>query len=361
MFLRNRKSKEFFMEFEIAPGRLVGGNQPCFIIAEIGQNHQGDMEIAKQLIYRAVDCGVDCVKFQKSDLESRFTREILKRPYTSKNSWGDTYGEHRNYLEFTNAQIKELKQYAEKLGVIFSASAMDKESAEFLDYIGVPFFKIGSADTTNVPLLRYVSKFQKPLVISTGMTSQEDLVKMYGIVSKECQHIAILQCTSCYPVASACVNLNVLQVYADLFPQAVIGYSGHEEGIGISIAAITMGAKILERHITLDRSLKGSDHAASLEPKEFKKLVREIRNVEDAFGMREKEFELSEMPCYEKLGKTVVSSRNLQKGTILLEDMMDVKVAAEKGYDPINFYDLIGKKLKHDVRQEKAISSADLV
>ncbi|GFY74874.1 sialic acid synthase [Trichonephila inaurata madagascariensis] len=113
-------------EFEIAPGKFVGGKQPCFIIAEIGQNHQGDIEIAKQLIQSAVDCGVDCVKFQKSDLESRFTNEVLRRPYNSKNSWGDTYGEHRSFLEFSNTEFRELKEFAEQLGVIFTASAMDK-------------------------------------------------------------------------------------------------------------------------------------------------------------------------------------------------------------------------------------------
>ncbi|GFQ90201.1 sialic acid synthase [Trichonephila clavata] len=243
---------------------------------------------------------------------------------------------------------------------LLDLNPIEHESAKFLDFLGVPFFKIGSADSTNLPLLRYVSKFQKPLVISTGMTSKEEVIKMYGTVSKECQHVAVLQCTSCYPTAPECVNLGVIQEFNNLLPLAVIGYSGHEEGIGISIAAVTLGAKILERHLTLDRNLKGSDHIASLEPNEFKQLVMEVRNVEKAIRGREKEFLEIESPCYDKLGKTVVASKNLQKGTILLEDMMDVKVADEKGFDPINFYDLIGRRLRHDVPKEKTISSADL-
>ncbi|GBM62561.1 Sialic acid synthase [Araneus ventricosus] len=348
------------VEFEIAPGKYVGGKHPCFIIAEIGQNHQGNVELAKALIQIAADCGVDCVKFQKTDLLSRFTAEVLKRPYEGEHVWGSTYGEHRKYLELAGEDFVELKKFSTDLGLCFAASGMDKPSTDFLNSLGVPFFKIGSADTTNLPLLKHLCRYNKPLVISTGMTTEADVCKMYDEVSKESQQIALLQCTSCYPTPPHNVNLNVMKAYKDLFPEAVIGYSGHEKGIGISLAAVASGAKILERHITLDHSYKGSDHKSSLEPQELKNLVDGIRRIEKAMGSNKKEFQECEKPCFEKLGKTIVASRFLESGTFLDEDAMDVKVSVKKGYDPINYYDLIGKQLKTEVEKDEAILSVHL-
>ncbi|XP_015923919.1 sialic acid synthase [Parasteatoda tepidariorum] len=348
-------------KFEITPGRWVGAKNPCFIIAEIGQNHQGDIETAKRLIQAAYDAGVDCVKFQKSNLKSRFTKEVLKRPYLSQNSWGKTYGEHRRHLNFTDKDFSKLHQYANNLGLCFAASGMDKPSIDFLDEIKVPFFKIGSADCTNLPLLRHASKYKKPLVISTGMAAKEDVCKVYSDVIKVNKSIAILQCTSCYPTPPSNVNLNVIKDYQKLFPQAVIGYSGHEVGIGISLAAVTLGAKILERHITLNHSLKGSDHAASLEPSEIRHLVCEVKRIEEAMGSSTKQVQECEVSCHEKLGKTIVTTKHLKSGTILEEDMIEVKVASNKGYDPINFYDLIGKELKQDMSEEQTIMPDDLI
>lgn len=347
--------------FEIAPGRWVGDDCPCFVVAEIGQNHQGDIEIAKKLIQCAKECEVDCVKFQKTNIQSRFTQEVLNRPYKSVNSWGETYGKHREKIELTEQNFLELNQYSNSLGIYFTASGMDKPSIDFLNSLNVPFFKIGSADTTNLPLLKHASKYKKPLVISTGMTSSENVIKMYDEISQLNQCLAIMQCTSSYPTTPNEVNLNIIKTYADLFPKAVIGYSGHEIGIEISVAAVAVGAKILERHITLDHSLKGSDHAASLEPNELKQLVTEVRRIEDAMGSFKKEIQDSERPCYEKLGKTVVANKFLPRGTIIKEDMINVKVATKKGCDPIIFYDLIGKILKKDYKEEESIMPEDIL
>ncbi|XP_055926279.1 sialic acid synthase-like isoform X2 [Argiope bruennichi] len=343
------------VEFEIAPGVFVGGNRPVFIIAEIGQNHQGSYLKARRLIRIAADCGVHCVKFQKSDIRSRFTEEALNRPYQNEHSFGATYGEHRRVLELSNENFVKLKQYAEELGLIFAATGMDQPSIDFLQHIGVPFFKIGSADTTNLPLLRHVSRYNKPLVISTGMTSEEDLSTVYYEILKSARDIAIMQCTSCYPTPSRYANLNVIQAYKNLYPGAVIGYSGHEEGVVESVAAVAAGAKIIERHITLHHSLKGSDHASSLNPVELRYFVKSIKIVEQAMGKFQKENQVCELDCYAKLGKTIVAANFLASGTYISEEDMAVKVSSRKGFDPLLFYQLVGRRLKEAVELDEPL------
>ncbi|XP_022252235.1 sialic acid synthase-like isoform X8 [Limulus polyphemus] len=261
--------------FELVPGCWVGGNCPCFIIAEIGQNHQGDINIAKNMIEVAKKCGANCVKFQKSDLNSRFNKAALDRPYTSHHSWGNTYGQHRAHLEFSESQFKELKKHAERHEIIFSASGMDMS-------------------------------------------------------------------------------------YQEKFPDVVIGYSGHETGTDISIAAVALGAKILERHLTLDKTWKGSDHCASLDPEEFQQLVSQVRNVETALGSHIKIVRESEIACYRKLGKTLVASQNLQCGTVLSEDMLDIKVSEPKGLNADQFYNVIGHTLIHDKEYDDSIFEEDI-
>ncbi|XP_069544075.1 sialic acid synthase-like, partial [Brachyistius frenatus] len=185
------------------------------------------------------DCGADCAKFQKSELEYKFNKRALERPYTSKHSWGKTYGEHKRHLEFSHEQYRELQKYAKEVGIFFTASGMDEMAVEFLNELNVPFFKVGSGDTNNFPYLEKTAKKGE---------SQRNWTNEY---QKE-------------------------------FPDIPIGYSGHESGINISVAAVALGAKVIECHITLDKTWKGSDHAASLEPSELTELVRSILLVEKA-------------------------------------------------------------------------------
>ncbi|GIY42931.1 sialic acid synthase [Caerostris darwini] len=202
-------------QFNITSTRRIGDNSPCFIVAEIGQNHQGDISIARRLIDLAANSQVDCVKFQKSCLPKRFTKEVLNQPYTSENSWGSTYGEHRNFLEFSKEDFLNLKLYAENRGLFFAATGMDEVSVDFLNSINVPLFKVGSADATNLPLLKHIARFQKPLFISTGMSTEYEVQKMYEMISKENNCIALLQCTSCYPTPIENVNLNVIKHFKE--------------------------------------------------------------------------------------------------------------------------------------------------
>ncbi|XP_023807980.1 sialic acid synthase [Oryzias latipes] len=343
--------------FELCPGRKIGGEHPCFIIAEIGQNHQGDIETAKKMIQVAKDAGADCAKFQKSELEHKFNKRALERPYNSKNSWGKTYGEHKRHLEFSHEQYRELQRFAADVGIFFTASGMDEMAVEFLHEINVPFFKVGSGDTNNFPYLEKTAKKGRPMVVSSGMQSMETMRRVYRTVKEHNPNFAILQCTSAYPLEPEDVNLRVITEYQKEFPDIPIGYSGHESGISISVAAVALGAKVLERHITLDKTWKGSDHEASLEPSELAELVRSVRLVEKALGSGIKQMLASEKACHDKLGKSVVAKVRIPKGSVLTLDMLAVKVAEPMGFPAEDIFQLVGKKVKEDIDEDESITS----
>ncbi|XP_077979656.1 N-acetylneuraminate-9-phosphate synthase-like [Glandiceps talaboti] len=343
------------LEFEIAPGRMVGGDNPCFFIAEIGQNHQGDMNIAKQMIKMAKDAGADCAKFQKSELAVRFNKAALIRPYNSPNAWGPTYGEHKEYLEFSHDQYRELKRYADSIGILLTASGMDMRAVDFLDELDVPFFKVASLDTNNLPYLEYTAKKGRPMVISSGMQSMDIMREVYKRVKPINDSFCFLQCTSCYPLDPSDVHLNVIKEFQKEFPDVVVGYSGHEGGMAITLAAVAMGAKVVERHVTLDKSWKGSDHKASLEPDELKEVISNIRLVEQALGKREKKLWPCEMGTHNKLGKTVVAAKDIPAGTPISIDMLAVKVAEPKGFPPERIFELEGKTLMKSLQYDESL------
>uniref|UniRef100_A0AAQ4R5R9 N-acetylneuraminate-9-phosphate synthase n=2 Tax=Gasterosteus aculeatus aculeatus TaxID=481459 RepID=A0AAQ4R5R9_GASAC len=343
------------LEFELCPGRMIGGNHPCFIIAEIGQNHQGDIEIAKKMIKMAKDCGSDCAKFQKSELDHKFNKKALERPYNSVHSWGKTYGDHKRHLEFSHEQYKELQKYADEVDIFFTASGMDEMAVEFLHELNVPFFKVASADNSNFPYLKKTAKKGRPMVVSSGMQNMETMRQVYKTVKEHNPNFTILQCTSAYPLEAEDVNLRVLTEYQKEFPDIPIGYSGHESGIVISVAAVAMGAKVVERHVTLDKTWKGNDHEASLVPSELAELVRSIRLVERALGNGVKQMLPCEKPCHDKLGKSLVAKVKIPKGTVLTQDMLAVKVAEPMGIDAEDIFKMVGKKVKKDVEEDESI------
>lgn len=349
------------LEFELYPGRKIGGTNPCFITAEIGQNHQGDVKIAKQMIQIAKECGVDCVKFQKSDLQMKFNESALQRPYNSPHAWAGTYGEHKQHLELTKDDYRQLKKFAEEVGITFAASGMDESSVDFLDELGVRFFKVGSGDANNFPYLVHTAKKRKPMIISSGMQTMETMREVYSLVKPINDKICFLQCTSCYPTSPEDVHLRVVQSYLKEFPDIPVGYSGHESGISISIAAVALGAKLLERHLTLDKNWKGTDHRASLEPHEMKELVQQVRVVELALGSPEKKLLACEMACHEKLGKSVVAAKNLTKGDRLTQDVVRVKVAEPKGWKAERLHELIGRTVARDIQKDESIKYQDIV
>lgn len=265
----------------------IGDKERVFFVAEAGINHNGSVERALELIKVAKECGADAVKFQKRTVSRILTKEGLNKPYDTPNSFGNTYGEHKKFLELSFDDFRKMKAYADEIGIIFMASGWDEESVDFLDEIGVPIFKMASADLTNLPLLIHTALKNKPMILSTGMADFETVKEAYEVVSMRNDKVAILQCTSSYPTLNSDINLNVIKTYQNEFKQAVIGYSGHEKGIAISIGAVTLGAKIVERHFTLDRTMYGSDQAASLTPEGFSRLVGGIKVISEAMSLKE--------------------------------------------------------------------------
>lgn len=339
--------------------KTVGEGQPVYIIAEIGINHQGDVEIAKELIKNAAETGANAVKFQKRSITRILTQEGLDMPYDNRNSFGKTYGEHKYALELSEQDYEILLAFSNEQGVDFIASGWDEESIDFLDTLGVPFFKMASADLTNIPLLEHTAKKGKPMIISTGMSDMDMVKQAVKTLEPFDVPYAILQCTSTYPSSFSEINLNVISSMASEFPKAVIGYSGHELGIAITSAAVAMGAKIVERHFTLDRTMKGGDHAASLEPTGFGKMVRDIRHIEEAQGSFKKEVQPSEIPVFKKLAKSVVSAVEIKTGTTLTRDMLTTK-GPGTGISPARLDELLGKRVTADIPADTVLSETDV-
>ncbi|UYV73508.1 NANS [Cordylochernes scorpioides] len=346
--------------FKITPNHRVGGDNPCFIIAEIGQNHQGCFETAKKLIKAAKECGADCAKFQKTNLPSRFNRAALNRPYLSANSFGPTYGEHRQYLEFSNEEFRQLQKYTNEIGIIFSASGMDKPSVDFLHQLDVPFLKLGSGDSTNWELQAYTASLGRPVVASTGMQDWSSTCHMYNLLSGLTTNLALLHCVSAYPTPPAECRISLIPVYRREFPKAVIGYSGHEEGFTVTLAAVALGAKIVERHMTLDHHQKGSDHKSSLEPAQFKQMVEQIRQIEAALGTPHKELLPCEMPTFLKLGKSLVTTRSLSAGSVLEADHLCAKVAEPPGLPAQDISRVIGATITRDLAEDESLQQSDI-
>lgn len=345
-------------EVTITDDVKIGGNHPCFIIAEVGQNHQGDIEIAKKLIKAAKEAGASCVKFQKTCLKEKFTKKYLERSYDNPNSWGKTYGEHKTHLEFSDSQYRELFRYANEVGILFTASAMDMVSFDFLVNLKVPFIKIGSGDSNNLLFLKYAASKHVPLIISTGMVDKTAVKTIYDIVSAQHKQFCLLHCISAYPVPYEDCNLTVLQDYKNTF-DIPVGYSGQEVGTVVGLASVTLGAKILEKHITLDKSMKGTDHVCSLTPTEFRQLVKDVRVIEAALGTPIKKVVTSEIPCIDKLQKSLVMGSTKNKGEILYPGDVKIKVAEPKGLNALRFEDAIYKTLVYDKREDEPIYEGD--
>ena len=292
----------------------ISQNGPCYIIAEIGHNHQGRLETALKMIQVAVSCGVDAVKFQKRDNRTLFTKSLYNKPYDNENSFGATYGEHREFLEFGRDEYLELKKSAEQNRVEFIATAFDFKSADFLEDLGVTSYKIASGDINNSELLKYIAKFGKPMFMSTGAATLADVRVGYEAARVYNDRICLLHCTAGYPTDYPDLNLRAVTTLKNEFPDAIIGYSGHDNGILAAVIAYMLGATVIEKHFTLNHSWKGTDHKFSLEPEGLRKQVRDLKRVDSALGTGEKTIMDFEMDAKIKMGKGIYSFRKLKAG-----------------------------------------------
>jgi len=304
--------------------RLVGEGQPVFFIAEAGVNHNGSAELARKLVQVAAECRADAVKFQKRSIRDLLIAEYLLRPYNVPTSLGATYGEHRERLELSDVDYRELRALCDQLGLIFLASAWDQPSADFLDNLGVVAYKVASADLTNLPLLEHIARKGRPMFISTGMSDLSEVAEAVETVRRHNDQIVLMQCTSTYPADNDKLNLRVMETYRRAFG-CLVGYSGHERGLAPSEAAAALGACVIERHFTLDRAMIGPDHAASLEPEGLRKLIRNIRNIERALGSAEKRVLEEERPVRTRLAKSIVARTDIPAGTVIGPEMLTVK------------------------------------
>jgi sialic acid synthase SpsE len=281
--------------------KAIGAGEPVYIIAEIGINHNGDIAIAKQLMDVAVETGCDAVKFQKRTPEICVPEEQKSIP--RETPWGTmTYFEYKKRIEFEQPEFEQIGAYAKKIGIDWFASPWDVPSVDFLESFNVPCQKIASACLTDSELLTAINKTKTTTILSTGMSSIEEIDKAVSLLNNV--PLAIAQATSTYPAEASELNLRALQTFAEKY-KVPVGYSGHERGLQVTIAAVALGATFIERHITLDRSMWGTDHSASLEPEGLKKLVRDIRIVELALGDGKKKVYDSEIPIRAKLRRVL--------------------------------------------------------
>ena len=281
--------------------KAIGAGEPVYIIAEIGINHNGDIEIAKQLMDVAVETGCDAVKFQKRTPEICVPEEQKSIP--RETPWGSmTYFEYKKRIEFEQTEFEQIDAYAKKIGIDWFASPWDVPSVNFLEGFNVPCQKIASACLTDSELLTAINKTKTTTILSTGMSSMQEIDKAVSLLNDV--PLAIAQATSTYPAEASELNLRAIQTFAEKY-KVPVGYSGHERGLQVTIAAVALGATFIERHITLDRSMWGTDHSASLEPEGLKKLVRDIRIIELALGDGKKKVYNSEIPIRAKLRRVL--------------------------------------------------------
>jgi sialic acid synthase len=327
----------------------ISDNSEVFTIAEIGHNHQGNIETCEQLFLAAAKSGATAVKLQKRDNRALFTDSFFDSPYNGPASFGPTYGLHREFLEFDLAQYKHLKKFAEGLGLIFFSTAFDFKSVDFLMEVGVPVIKIASGDLKSLPLLRYASKTKLPLILSTGGAEMADVRIALDNVSAK--NVGLLQCTAAYPAEPEDMDLRVISTFRDTFPNTVVGLSSHDRGIAFPVVAAALGARIVEKHFTIDRSMQGTDHAFSLEPGGMEKMVRDMHLTLRALGDGNKKAHESEKKGLYKMGKSIVYARDLKLGTILTEDMLEIRSPLD-GLNPQNWDAFIGKKLTLSVQRQ---------
>jgi N-acetylneuraminate synthase len=282
--------------------KLVGPGKPCYVIAEIGINHNGDIDIAKKLINVASGAGCDAVKFQKRTIDVVYSREELAKPRESP--FGDTNGDLKRGLEFGLEEYEEINRYCREVKIDWFASCWDEASVDFIARFQVPCFKVASASLTDDKLLRHTRKVGKPILLSTGMSTLNEVDHAVEVLGK--QDLVLLHACSTYPAYYEELNLHVIDVLRERYGVPV-GYSGHETGLASSVAAAVLGSCIIERHITLDRSMWGSDHAASLEPNGITRLIRDIRLIEKSMGDGVKRVLEREQPIIKKLRRVGAS------------------------------------------------------
>jgi sialic acid synthase len=339
----------------VVDGVEIGMDQDMYVIAEIGQNHEGDVQKCKDLFDAAKAAGAQSVKLQKRDNRSLYTKAYYNEPYNSENAYAPTYGAHREMLEFDRDEWIELRDYSKKIGITLFSTAWDYKSADFLEDLDMPCFKIASGDLKTIPLIKYIAQFGKPMFISTGGATLQDVRRTYEAIYPINQQISIMQCTSGYPPTFEELNIKVIETYRKEFPDIPIGFSSHDSGIAMALIGYMCGARVLEKHITLNRAWKGTDQAFSLEPNGLRRLIRDLQRARIALGDGVKTTYPSEIAPLIKMGKKLVAAKDLPAGHTVTEADIALKSPGD-GIAPY-FQDVfVGKKLTTALAEDERFS-----
>ena len=332
------------------------GKFDTFIIAEIGNNHNGSFERALEMVDSAVKAGADCVKFQMRNLTSVYRQRSLERQ-------GEDLGTEYvldllDRFELTLKEHAKISDYCRSNNILYMCTPWDSKSVDILENLEVPAYKVASADLTNLPLIDKLISTNKPLILSTGMSSEEEIQTTTNFLNERSAEFALLHCNSTYPAPFHDINLKWMEKLQKIHP--LVGYSGHERGISVSIAAVALGAKIIERHFTFDRNMEGPDHSASLHPEEFKMLVDGIREVEEALGAGlARKVSQGEMINRENLAKSLVAATDLTKGMVLEANHVKV-LSPGQGLSAQRYEELLGRKISRDMIEEDYFYPSDL-
>lgn len=336
-------------------GRAIGDGAPVFIVAEAGVNHNGDAAVARRLVDVAVEAGADAVKFQTFRTEALVSRDAPKAGYQrATTAAAESQREMLARLELGPDDHALLQEHAAKRGILFFSAPFDEKSADLLEALGVAFFKLPSGEITNLPLLRHVARKGKPVLVSTGMSTLEEVAQAVAAIRDAGDPpLALLHCVSAYPAPPAEMNLRAMDTLRERFA-CPVGLSDHSLGVEIAIAAAARGAAIVEKHLTLDKSLPGPDHHASLDPSEFASLVRAIRSVEAALGDGEKRPMPSEADIRKVARKSLVAARAIRAGQILTVDLVAIKRPGT-GISPADLGRALGQVVRRDLAQDEVI------
>jgi len=338
----------------------IASDRPCFIIAEAGVNHNGDAALAKQLVLAAKESGADAVKFQTFQAKHLVTSDAPQAEYQAKNS-GKTESQFDmlKRLELPLEAFAELNRYCQELGIMFMSTAFDEDSSDFLAGLGMPIFKIPSGELTNLPLLRHIARHGKPMIVSTGMGTLDEVAEAVETIrSAGNDDITVLHCVTDYPTPPDQVNLRAMHVIKEEL-NVPVGYSDHTMGIEASVIAVAAGAKVIEKHFTLDCSLPGPDHKASLEPGDLAEMVRSIRRVEVLLGSGQKRPNESELAVAKIVRRSVVAARDLKAGEVICKEMVQLRRPGT-GIEPARLPEVIGKKLVRAVAGGVVLSWEDM-
>ena len=321
--------------------RHVGDGEPVFVIAEIGLNHNGDVDLARELIDLAKGAGADAVKFQKREVDRCFTRAALDAPYPGRNSFGATYGDHKRALELDAAAYDALAAHSRARGITFLVTPFDAVSADLVEHLGCPAIKIASHNMTNLPLLDHVARKRRPILLSTGMASMAEVEAAVTTIRRHHDDLVLLQCTSSYPAKVEELNLAVLTTYRERFG-CPVGYSAHEPEEATLYAAVALGACVIEKHFTRDKTMKGPDHAASFEPAELARAIAGIRTISAALGSPEKTVMASEWSNRAKHHRSVVAAVDIPAGAVIAPAMLTTK-APGTGIPAARLSEIVGR------------------